>query len=413
MSQTKIPVDLILSKLAQDAEKAQSRAHKASEVLLDDLDTKIAQTAYEVVYQEDRVKLKHYLPRTKIRYQTPLLVTYALINRETMLDLQPGRSVVERFLEAGIDLYMIDWGYPTRKDRFLGFDDHINGYMDNVIDFIREKHAVEKINLMGICMGGTFSVIYSALHPNKIKNLVTTVTPTNFDTKKGLLHVWMEHLDVDRVVDTYGNLPADMMNLGFLLLNPARLMIDKYVGFMENMDNKQFVENFVRMEKWIFDSPDLPGEVFRQFIKDCYQGNKLIQSKLEVDGKRVDLKKLTMPLLNIYGKYDHLVPPEACEQLVMHVGSTDTEDLCLDTGHIGIYVSSKFQEAFAPKIASWLKERDQIPKKKPPRKKTTATKSSAGLKKTVQKANLNKKNTQPVAKPKSSRSRAASKATNG
>ena len=413
MSQTKIPVDLILSKLAEDAEKAQSRAHKASEVLLDDLDTDLAKTAYEVVYQEDRVKLKHYLPRTEIRYRTPLLVVYALINRETMLDLQPGRSVVERFLEAGIDLYMIDWGYPTRKDRFLGFDDHINGYMDNVVDFIRQKHALEKINLMGICMGGTFSVIYSALHPDKIKNLVTTVTPTNFDTKKGLLHVWMEHLDVDRVVDTYGNLPADMMNLGFLLLNPARLMIDKYVGFMENMDNKQFVENFVRMEKWIFDSPDLPGEVFRQFIKDCYQGNKLIQSKLEVDGNRVDLKKLTMPLLNIYGKYDHLVPPEACELLVKHVGSTDTEDLCLDTGHIGIYVSSKFQEAFAPKIAGWLKERDQIPHKKPPRKKTTTAQSSAGLKKTVQKAKPIKKNTRPAAKPKSSRSRTVNKTTNG
>jgi polyhydroxyalkanoate synthase len=413
MSQTKIPVDLILSRLAEDAEKAQTRAHKASEVLLDDLDTDLAKTAYEVVYQEDRVKLKHYLPRTEIRYQTPLLVVYALINRETMLDLQPGRSVVERFLGAGIDLYMIDWGYPTRKDRFLGFDDHINGYMDNVIDFIREKHAVEKINLMGICMGGTFSVIYSALHPDKIKNLVTTVTPTNFDTKKGLLHVWMEHLDVDRVVDTYGNLPADMMNLGFLLLNPARLMIDKYVGFMENMDNKQFVENFIRMEKWIFDSPDLPGEVFRQFIKDCYQGNKLIQSKLEVDGKRVDLKKLTMPLLNIYGKYDHLVPPEACDKLVKQVGSTDTEDLCLDTGHIGIYVSSKFQQAFAPKIASWLKDRDQIPRKQSPRKKTTAAKPSAGLKKNVPKANRNKKDTQPVAKPKSSRSRTATKATNG
>ncbi len=382
MSQSKIPVDLIMSKMAQDAEKAQSRAHKASEVLLDDLDTELAQTAYEVVYQEDRVKLKHYLPQTEIRYQTPLLVTYALINRETMLDLQPGRSVVERFLSAGIDLYMIDWGYPTRKDRFLGFDDHINGYMDNVVDFIREKHQVDQINLMGICMGGTFSVIYASLHPDKIKNLVTTVTPTNFDTRKGLLHVWMEHLDVDRVVDTYGNLPADIMNLGFLLLNPARLMIDKYIGFTENMDNKQFVENFVRMEKWIFDSPDLPGEVFRQFIKDCYQGNKLIQSKLEVGGQRVDLKKLNMPLLNIYGQYDHLVPPEACEQLVKSVGSTDTEDICLKTGHIGIYVSSKFQEAFAPKIANWLKERDTIARKKrAPRKKTTAAKPAGTSKK--------------------------------
>ena len=284
MSKVKIPVDLILSKLAAETEKVQSRAQKASEVLLEDLETDLAKTPYEVVYQEDRVKLKHYLPRTDIRYKTPLLVTYALINRETMLDLQPGRSVVERFLDAGIDLYMIDWGYPTRKDRFLGFDDHINGYMDNVVDFIRDKHGVEKINLMGICMGGTFSVIYSALHPDKIKNLVTTVTPTNFDTNKGLLHVWMESIDADRVVDTFGNLPADIMNLGFLLLNPARLMIDKYVGFMENMDNKTFVENFVRMEKWIFDSPDLPGEVFRQFIKDCYQGNKLLQNKLEVGG---------------------------------------------------------------------------------------------------------------------------------
>ena len=381
MPQSKIPVDLILSKIAEDTEKVRSRARKASEVLLGDLDTDLANTPYEVVYREDRVKLKHYRPRTESRYKTPLLVTYALINRETMLDLQPGRSVVERFLDAGIDLYMIDWGYPTRKERFQGFDDHINGYMDNVVDFIREKHGIQKVNLMGICMGGTFSVIYSALHPEKIKNLVTTVTPTNFDTKKGLLHIWMKNFDVDRVVDTFGNLSADVMNFGFLLLNPARLMIDKFGGFMENADNKKFVENFVRMDKWIFDSPDLPGEVFRQFIKDCYQENKLIQSKLEVGGRRVDLKKLTMPLLNIYGLYDHLVPPEACEQLVKNVGSQDTEDICLKTGHIGIYVSSKFQEAFAPKIAVWLKERDALPKKSTPRKKKPGTRSTAASKK--------------------------------
>jgi polyhydroxyalkanoate synthase len=408
MAQTKIPVDLIVSKLAEETERAQSRARKASEVLLDDLDTDLAQTPYEVVYQEDRVKLKHYLPRTKIRYQTPLLVVYALINRETMLDLQPGRSVVERFLDAGIDLYMIDWGYPTRKDRFLGFDDHINGYMDNIVDVIRDRHQLEKINLMGICMGGAFSVIYSALHPDKIKNLVTTVTPTNFDTDKGLLHVWMKHFDADRVVDTFGNLSSDIMNFGFLLLNPARLMIDKYVGFMENVDNKKFVENFVRMEKWIFDSPDLPGEVFRQFIKDCYQGNKLINSKLEVNGQRVDLSKLTMPLLNIYGKYDHLVPPEACDQLVKRVGSQDTEDICLATGHIGIYVSSKFQEAFAPKIANWLKERDAHPQQPKSRKKASVAKASGAPKKTLPRKKAPAKRAPKKTSPKRSRASAGS-----
>jgi polyhydroxyalkanoate synthase len=359
MTQPKIPLDLILSNLAQDAEKTQARVTKASEVLLEPLSTEIAVTPYDIVYEEDRVKLKHYRLEGDPQLKTPLLVVYALINRETMLDLQPDRSVVKTFLKEGIDLYMVDWGYPTRKDRYLTIDDHVNGYIDDAVELIRKRHGISKINLMGICMGGTFCVIYTALHSEKIKNLITTVTPTNFDTDTGLLHVWMKHIDVDRLVDTYGNIPADLMNLGFLLLNPARLMIDKYVGFFEHMDNKSFVENFVRMEKWIFDSPDVPGETFRQFVKDGYQKNLLIQSKMEVGGRRVELKNITMPVLNFYGMFDHLVPPAACEMLLEKIGSTDKENVSLDTGHIGIYVSSKCQREFAPKIARWLKERDE------------------------------------------------------
>jgi polyhydroxyalkanoate synthase len=380
----KIPVDIILKHLAEDADRAQDRATKASDILLGALETDIATTPYEVIYQEDRVKLKHYLPMREPSgdIKTPLVVVYALINRETMLDLQPERSVVRNFLQAGIDLYMIDWGYPSRKDKYLTIDDHVNGYMDNIIDHVRERVGVDKVNLMGICMGGTFCVIYSALHPDKVKNLVTTVCPTNFDTDQGLLHIWMKDVDADKMIEAYGNMPGDLMNFGFLLLNPARLMIDKYVGFLENMDDKAFVENFIRMEKWIFDSPDVPGETFRQFVKDCYQKNLLIKSQLVVGGKRVNLKNLTMPLLNIYGQFDHLVPPGAADKLTSVVGSTDKEDLCLDTGHIGIYVSSKTQREFTPKILQWLKDRDSPKKetrvKKQPARKTArkASKSS-------------------------------------
>jgi len=370
MNSTKIPIDLIMARMAEDAEKAQKRVSKASDVLLGELNYELGLTPYEIVYEEDRVKLKHYSRNENAdnKLKTPLLVVYALINRETMLDLQPDRSVVKTFLQEGIDLYMVDWGYPKPKDRFLTIDDHVNGYMNNIIDFIRDRHQVPKVNLMGICMGGTFSVIYSALHPEKIKNLITTVTPSNFDTDKGLLHIWMKDIDVERMIRTFGNIPGDLMNFGFLLLNPARLMIDKYVGFMENMDNRDFVENFVRMERWIFDSPDVPGETFRQFVEDCYKNNLLIQSKMHLDGKKVDLKNLTMPLINFYGEYDHLVPPEACNRLTSAVGSKDTQDVCLETGHIGIYVSSKFQRQFAPRIAQWLKERDQTDQAEPIRK---------------------------------------------
>jgi hypothetical protein len=139
MEKPRIPVDLIVAKLAEDAEKAQVRAQKASDVLLQELDTEIAPTPYEILYEEDRFKLKHYQPIVPIQYKHPLLLVYALINRETMLDLQPGRSVVQSFLQNGIDLYMIDWGYPSRKDRYLTIDDHVNGYMDNIVDFIRER----------------------------------------------------------------------------------------------------------------------------------------------------------------------------------------------------------------------------------------------------------------------------------
>lgn len=378
MTQTKIPMNIILESLAEDTDKAQKRALKASDVLLNPMQYDVGATPYEIVYQEDRVKLKHYFrpDNAEDKLKTPLLVVYALINRETMLDLQPDRSVVKTFLQDGIDLYMVDWGYPTRKDRYVSIDDHVNGYIGNMIDFIREKHQIPKVNLMGICMGGSFSIMYSALHPEKIKNLITTVTPSSFDTDKGLLYVWMKDIDVDKMIQTYGNIPGDLMNLGFLMLNPARLMIDKYIGFMENMDNKDFVENFIRMERWIFDSPDVPGETFRQFVEDCYKKNLLIQSKMYLNGQRVDLKNLTMPLLNFYGKYDHLVPPESCDQLTKAVGSKDSEDICLETGHIGIYVSSRFQRQFAPKITRWLKERDQdeIPVKKTPQKPITEKK---------------------------------------
>ena len=360
MDKTGFPVDLILSKLAENTIGAQSRVRQASEIMTGPLEAEIAQTPYEIVHQEDRVKLKYYAPENQPadRVKTPLLVIYALINRETMLDLQPGRSVTKSFLDRGMDVYMIDWGYPAEQDKFLTIDDHVNGYIDDMVNVIRRRHQAEQINIMGICMGGTMSVIYAALHPDKVKNLITTVTPSHFDTDKGLLHVWMKAVNADDLVDAYGNIPGDFMNFGFLLLNPARLMLDKYVGFMEHADNKEFVENFLRMEKWIFDSPDVPGETFRQFIKDCYQGNLLIQNKMEVGGRRVDLKNITMPVLNIYGKFDHLVPPEACERLTRQVGSEDTEDVCLETGHIGIYVSSKTQKEFVPKIVKWLKERE-------------------------------------------------------
>ena len=353
--------DRFLSDMEKNTDRVMAYGKDAWDVMFDSLNDRIAETPYDVIWECDRVRLKHYRSTAagKAERKTPLLVVYALINRETMLDLQPERSVVQKFLADGMDLYMIDWGYPTQKDKFLTIDDHVNGYMDDVVDFIRNREGVEKINLMGICMGGTFSTIYATFHPEKVRNLVLTVTPTSFDHNQGLLHVWMQNTNVDKLLEAYGNMPGDLMNFGFLLLNPARLIIDKYKSFLSKLDDKPFVENFVRMEKWIFDSPDVPGETFRQFINDLYKKNLLVKNQLMVGGRRVDLTRVTMPVLNIYARFDHLVPPAACDQITGCLASTDKKDVCLDTGHIGIYVSSKYQNEFVPMISNWLLDRDR------------------------------------------------------
>ncbi|MBU1171395.1 MAG: class III poly(R)-hydroxyalkanoic acid synthase subunit PhaC [Proteobacteria bacterium] len=354
------PLNKLFSESMSSTKKALGFSLDSLQTMLGSLDTKIASTPSETVYTEDRIKLKHYVSENKEKKGTkaPLLIVYALINRETMLDIQPERSVIRSFLKEGMDVYILEWGYPSWKDRFLTIDDHVSGYMNNVVDYILESRQLQSLNLMGICMGGTFSLMYASLYPDKVRNLITTVTPSSFDTQDGLLHVWMNEINADSVTDGFGNIPGDLMNFGFLLMNPPRLMVDKYKNLFENLDDKAFVENFIRMEKWIFDSPDLPGETFRQFITDCYQKNLFIQSKMDIGGKRIDLSNVTMPLLNIYAKYDHLVPPAAANKITAAVGSTDVQDICLDTGHIGIYVSSKCQGAFAPAIASWLKQRD-------------------------------------------------------
>ena len=138
MDRSKIPLDLIREKLAAEAERAKHRLEKARDILLGPLDTEIGATPYDVVYAEDRVRLKHYLPDTAPRLKTPLLLVHALFNRETILDLQPDRSVVRNFLKEGVEVYLVEWGDPGPVDRYLTLDDHISGYLNNLVDFIRQ-----------------------------------------------------------------------------------------------------------------------------------------------------------------------------------------------------------------------------------------------------------------------------------
>lgn len=322
---------------------------------LDEIEVGVSEK--EAVYEEDNLVLYHFKSRTKKQNPVPLLIVYALVNRPYMADLQDGRSMIQGLLDEGVDVYLIDWGYPDSADKYLSLDDYINGYINNCVDVIRERHNRKNINLLGICQGGAFSLCYTSLHQEKVKNLITTVTPVDFHTKDDLLSHMVRKIDIDQVVDTIGNIPGEVLNMAFLSLKPYSLMGQKYVDLVNILDDKDKAMNFMRMEKWIFDSPDLAGEAYREFIKQFYQENGLVKATVKIGDKVVDLSNITIPVLNIYAMHDHLVPPDSSKALEGCVSSEDYQSLEFPGGHIGIYVSGKAQKMIPPSVAKWLSER--------------------------------------------------------
>ncbi len=344
---------------------------KGLDILLEPQEIDVGTTPSEVIHEDGPMRLLHFIPiKTKL-FPFPVLVVYALVNRYYILDLQPDKSVIRKLLDSGLDVYVIDWGYPSQADRYLTLDDYVNDFMDSAIDIVRKRSAIDKVTLIGVCQGGTFSVMYASLHQDKLKNLVTVVTPVDFDTDKGLLHVWAKKLDVDKIVDYYGNVPGDVLNASFLLTDPFRTLIDKYVGLFEQLhdasedgrihqENEEAVKFFLRMEKWIYDSPDQAGEAYRQFIKDLYQKNLLIKNELELDGKRIDLRKISIPMMMAMAKYDHLVPNEATIPLMNAVSSSDKDMVVFPTGHIGLFVGRKSHGEGWPKVIDWITARSVL-----------------------------------------------------
>ncbi len=287
----------------------------------------------------------------------PLVICYALVNRPYMMDLQPDRSLIRGLLAQGLDVYLIDWGYPDAGDRHLALDDYVNRYLGACIDHVRQGASAPSINLLGVCQGGTMSLCHTAMHPERVRNLVTMVTPVDFHTDENLLSKWVRKLDVDRVVDVLGNVPGELLNAAFLSLMPLRLTARKYAGIADISDDSEALANFLRMERWIQDSPDQAGTAFRQFVRWFFQENRLIKGGLAIGGQEVVPRRIVCPLLNIYASKDHLVPPSASRPLAGLTGSHDYTAFEFDGGHIGIYVSRSAQELLPRTIAQWLSRR--------------------------------------------------------
>lgn len=308
---------------------------------------------YEVVHEEWIFKLLHYkgIPN----YKTPVLICYAFINRPVILDLHEDVSVIKRMLDAGLDVWMIDWGYPSFADRHLKISDYID-YIDFCVDFVRKERKVDKVTLHGYCLGSTLAVIYAALYPEKIKNLVIQTPPVNFDTKNTLA-IWAKSIDPKKISRAMFNASGDLLNIAFLLVDPVRLVVGKYQSLIKSADDEKSVKDFFFMDHWIFDSPSVAGDVFEEYITRWYHRNEIMNNQYDVNGKRVDINRIDMPVLVLAAEKDHITPPESVIPFFEKIPSKDKKMLLSEKGHIGLSVSKTSHTKIWPEAIRWIVER--------------------------------------------------------
>lgn len=342
--------------MSQEQINAYLQSLKTLDVLQSIEQVDVGTAEKELVFSQDKLRLYRFVSTQKKKNITPILIVYALVNRYYMMDLDQERSLIRRLLEQGMDVYLIDWGYPDPADRMLDMDDYVNGYLADSVEAVKKDSGFEQINILGVCQGGTLSLCYSAIYPQNIKNIITMVTPVDFSAGNNTLRELAQYIDMELVSQALGNTSGDEMNRSFASLNPITLNYLKFIKANKTMADKEKALFFLRMEKWINDSPDQAGRMICEFVSKNFQANLLIKGQLQIGDDIVDLANITQPVLNIFGAFDHIVPPQASKALGKYIKSSDYTEAEFKSGHIGIYVSSKCNKEIPQTIATWVSD---------------------------------------------------------
>ena len=319
----------------------------------------ISGTPHSVVYTRGSMRLLRYAAPRR-RYRTPILFVYSLINRWYILDFLPGRSLIEYLTRQGYDVYAIDWGIAGADEQNLSLNELLGGHIRSAVRWTQRVSGSDDVTLYGYCMGGTLALAYTSLYPEGVRNLVAQATPVDF-SKGGIYSLWTQpgHFDVDSLVDAYGNVPPYVLESGFFMAAPVQ-RLTKWLDVCRQIDDPAFVTTFLALERWGADAIPFPGEVYRQYMKDCYQRNLFCQNRMEVGGERVDLGRIQCPVLNIIAEQDNIAPPAMSEPLQeLLVGSKDRETKRFPVGHIGLSASSKAPVKVWPHIDAWMAQRSR------------------------------------------------------
>ena len=349
--------DSLSIRLRTEVDRAIQRSLKGLEFLGSPAPA-VGATPKTLLHRRGTLSLHHYHASASEVYRVPILFVMATTNKAYIFDLAPGQSLIEFLLARGHDVYVIDWDAPMAEEHSLGLEDYTLDFIPDCITRVQQDSGVDDVTLVGYCMGGVLATVYAALHPaGPVKNLVCFTTPIDFH-EMALWQTWgdEEHFDVDRLVDAVGNVPPDFIVGAFDMLRPAGFVAGK-VRLWDNLWNDEYVKSYRRMDRWTAETLPLPGHYFRQVVKELLRKNALNDATLRVGGKRVDVRRIKVPLLHVIAANDHIVPPACAAPLIAQAGSRDKEEVVLPGGHVSLVAGPNAVRRMWPKLDDRLQRR--------------------------------------------------------
>lgn len=318
-------------------------------------------TPRQAVWKKNKATLWHY-PAAQKKYDVPLFFVYSLFNRPYILDLAPGSSVIEGLVNAGYDVYLLDWGIPGYEDKDINIEDYVVDYIKKAVQRTLRHSGADEVSIVGYCLGGTLAAMYTAIAEEPIKNLVVATVPIDFSVA-AVPDKWAEGLkngsfNVDRLIDVYGLIPPKYVEAMFRAVS-APVYYSPYVSLLTRANDNRFVEKWRRMDKWTKDHVPFTGEAFRQLNNDLFKDNKLVKGEFTIHGKKANLGNIKSNLLIVTSTNDHLVPEEQSLPMMDLVSSEDKTYQIVDAGHVSLAITGKF----AGILDKWLCDRSMLKQK--------------------------------------------------
>ena len=306
-------------------------------------------TANHVIYEHQTLRLRHFPNRRASGAKRPVLILPPQAGHHSNLaDYSPAQSLVRVFHRYGYDVYVTEWCSATAEFKDLGMNDYIR-LTDEAVDQVRERTGVYKIHLVGQCQGGWQAAIYTSLYQEKIATLVTAAAPIDVQAEpSGIVEDAQLPMDFFKYMVKMGN---GLMNGRFILWGFKNMQAEEHyvrkynrLWNMVQEGDDDGIRRFLHFENWYEYTQHLPGRFYLQIIKNIFKENNLTKpGNLRLDGRPVDLRNITCPIIILAGKKDHITPPGQAFALKKYV-STPAEDvveILTEGGHIGTLMGTE------------------------------------------------------------------------